>query len=283
MTSWQLAWSVGIYQGPGPLTLGPEPGLPQPVLAPRHVTDVRCRSVADPFLLHRDGSWHVFVEIFNLDTDRGEIAYATSPDGLRWAYQGVVLREPFHLSYPLVFEWDGGIYMLPESKQANAVRLYAADRFPDRWRPVATLLTGQYADPTIARIHDRWWMFAQRGLDELRLFSSDGLEGPWTEHPRSPIRAGNRRVTRPAGRIVATDGRLIRFAQDAWPSYGSRVRAIEIDRLTPGDYAEHECPESPVLQATHAGWNAMGMHHVDAQPIGAAHWIAAVDGATLPL
>jgi hypothetical protein len=126
-------------------------------------------------------------------------------------------------------------------------------------------------------------LFAQRGLDELRLFSSEKIDAGWVEHPQSPIRSGNRRVTRPAGRIVDLDGRIIRFAQDAWPNYGSRVRALQIDRLTPSEYAEHEVPESPILQATHTGWNALGMHHVDAHQVGPASWLAAVDGATIAL
>ena len=65
-------------------------------------------------------------------TDRGEIAHATSRDGAAWTYRSVVLREPFHLSYPQVFEWDGAIYMVPESRQDAAVHLYVAEAFPTR-------------------------------------------------------------------------------------------------------------------------------------------------------
>ena len=61
------------------------------------------------------------------------------------------------------------------------------------------------------------------------------------------------------------------------------VRAIEIDRLTLTDYAEHEVPESPILQASLDGWNAMGMHHVDAVSVEPGRWIGAVDGAHLLL
>ena len=83
----------------------------------------------------------------------------------------------------------------------------------------------------------------------------------------------------PAGRVIAADGRLIRFAQDAWPGYGSRVRALAVDRLTPRDYAERELPESPVLDASGTGWNALGMHHLDAHQLEDGSWMAAVDGA----
>lgn len=272
-----------IYGGASPLSLAPLPALPRLALTARDVSDIRCRSVADPFLFRRDGLWYLFVEAVNADSGRGEIAYATSSDALEWTYHGVVLREPFHLSYPLIVASGPDIFLVPETRQAGAVRLYRAASFPDRWEFAGTLLSGAYADATIAHVDGRWWLFAQRGLDELRLFSAEALAGPWTEHPRSPIRAGNRRVTRPAGRLVSAGGRLIRFAQDSWPNYGSRVRALQIDTLTPSDYAEHEVPESPILEATHTGWNALGMHHVDPHEMGPGSWIAAVDGATIAL
>lgn len=276
---WHHTWAVSIYRGPSPLALAPLAGRRDPLFSGRDVSDIRCASVADPFLLRRGGTWHMFVEAVNLDTGLGEIAHAESTDLLAWTYRGVVLREPVHLSYPCVFEWNDSVFMVPETRQAAEVRLYVADPFPSRWRRVRTLVTGAYADATIAHANGRWWMFAQRGLDELRLWGADDLDAAWVEHPLSPIAAGNRRITRPAGRLVTLDGGLIRFAQDAWPGYGSRVRALSIDRLTPHDYAEREVPESPVLDASGTGWNALGMHHLDAHQLEDGSWIAAVDGA----
>ena len=280
---WQLTWSIAMYRGSSPLALSPESPEARPSLTGRDIRGMRCRSIADPFLLQRDGCWHLFAEAVDADSGRGEIVFATSPDAQVWTYGGVALREPLHLSYPLVIASGRDVFLVPETRQAGAVRLYQAESFPDRWRLAGTLLEGQFADATIAPHGGRWWLFAQRGLDELRLFGADAIAGPWVEHPRSPIRTGNRRITRPAGRVVTFDGRLIRFAQDAWPNYGSRVRAIEIDRLTPTEYAEHEVPESPILSATHRGWKALGMHHVDAHEVAPGSWIAAVDGATIAL
>ena len=104
--SWQNRWAIGIYAGSSPLVLSPVEGLEQPVLTDRHVSDVRATTVADPFLVRRVDSWYLFFEVLNASTGRGEVAFATSGDGLRWEYGRVVLREPFHLSYPQVFDWD---------------------------------------------------------------------------------------------------------------------------------------------------------------------------------
>lgn len=236
--------------------------------------------VADPFLLIVDRQWYLFFEVWNTVVDRGEIAYATSADGLAWTYREVVLREPFHLSYPHVFVWQGNVYLVPESRQDRAVHLYRAEDFPRGWRRVATLLRGPYADATLLRHRDRWWMFAQRGLDELALFSSTRLDADWTPHPASPLWAGNRSRTRPGGRILEEDGRLVRMAQDGWPTYGHSLRAFEILRLTETEYAECELSESPLLRPSRKGWNAVGMHHLDAVRRPDGSWLALVDGAT---
>ena len=46
--------------------------------------------------------------------------------GRRTLSVSIVLAEPFHLSYPYVFEWQGSHYMIPESGAAKSVRLYRA-------------------------------------------------------------------------------------------------------------------------------------------------------------
>lgn len=277
---WRYRWSIAIYRGASPLDLQPAHPRGRPVLTPRHVTDIRAAAVADPFVVVHDGDYLMFLEALNADNGRGEIAYATSGDGLSWSYQSVVLREQFHLSYPQVFRWDGSLWMLPETRAAGEIRLYRAEAFPGGWRQEAVLLIGPFADATVHLQDGRWWLFAQRGLDELNLFSADTPLGPWEPHPRSPLWEGNRTRTRPGGRLVECDGRLIRLAQDGWPSYGYCLRAYEIDRLDGVDYAEHEVPESPILTASKAGWNAMAMHHLEVIRRDGDGWLVAVDGAT---
>lgn len=280
---WRLKWSIAVYAGPSPLALSPVGTVARPVLTAADVTDLAAYGVADPFLLRVDHTWYLFFEVVNKATGRGEIAFATSADGYTWQYGAVVLRETFHLSYPFVFHHGDAIYMVPETRQAACVRLYRAQRFPHDWRPVDTLLRGPYADSTLLYHEGRWWLFAQRGLDELRLWHSEDLQGPWHEHCASPLWPGNRRYSRPAGRILAVDGQLVRFAQDAWPAYGSCVHAMAITQLSTCAYGEELCAPSPILQAMGAGWNASAMHHLDAIQIAPAHWLAVVDGASTEL
>jgi len=261
-------WSIAIYRGASPLALSPT----EVVITGADVTGIDAASVADPFLLRRGGRWFLFFEVIPRANHRGGvIAFAESDDARHWRYGGVVLRETFHLSYPHVFEWEGETYMTPENE--NGVRLYRCSSFPRAWTYAGDLLSIDAADPTPFFFEERWWLFVCTPRYTLRLFYSNLLTGPYREHPASPI-ASDETCARPAGRVVMP----LRFAQVGRPSYGSAVRAFRILELTTSSYREEEISPYPLLTASGAGWNANGMHHIDAQQLGDGSWIAAVDG-----
>jgi hypothetical protein len=235
-------------------------------------------------MIHADGKWHMFFEVFAYRGSwKGEIAHATSRDGLSWQYDRVVLAEPFHLSYPHVFQWGSDHFMVPETGEAGAVRLYRADPFPHRWVFVRNLVEGPvFLDNSLFRWDDRWWMFSDTsptlGHDTLRLFHATELTGPWREHPASPIVRADARMARPAGRVVQSAGGLTRFAQDCSTTYGGTVRAFEISRLTLTAYQENEVARTPFLGAGRPRWCSGGMHHIDAHQLVDGRWMACVDG-----
>ena len=244
-----------------------------PALTGSDVTDISATYVADPFMIQVDGCWYMYFEILPKDIVKGVIGLATSRNGLEWAYQQVVLDEPFHLSYPCVFESEGNYYMIPESNQAGSVRLYKADPFPAHWSFVGNILEDvAYVDCTPFRFHGRWWLFAGCGAppllaDTLRLFHADRLIGPWREHPASPVVSNNPHIARPGGRVVIWENRLFRFSQDCSPRYGLRVRAFEITELTETCYCEKAAAHEPILKEATHGWNSSGMHHVDRKSV----------------
>jgi len=274
-------FAIGIYRGDSPLDLAPSKSIRNPVLSAEDVSDIPARFVADPFMVQENHTWYMFFEVMNARTDQGDIGLATSEDGLKWSYRQIVLDEPFHLSYPYVFKWEGEYYMIPESGEANSIRLYQATGFPSEWSFVGTLLDGShYLDSAILRFDDRWWLFTTptERNDTLRLFYADELRGPWTEHPESPIIEGNANIARLGGRVLVFDGRIIRYAQDDEPTYGNQVQAFEITELTTTSYREKGVGENPILEPGGTGWNARGMHHVDPHPIDGNKWIGSVDG-----
>jgi hypothetical protein len=272
-------WSIGIYAGASPLALSTAADVTNPVLTRAHVTDVDAAFVADPFVVREGSNYYMFFEVLNRATQHGDIALAVSPDGFDWTYQKVVIDEPFHMSYPYVFRWENDYYLIPETSRDCSVRLYKAVAFPTGWEFQGCLLEGyHFVDPSLFRYRDQWWLFAGfAGNDILRLYYADDLRGPWTEHAQSPIVQKDSRIARPAGRILQTDGRIFRFAQDDSQLYGGSLSAFEITHLSPDRYEEEPAGDKPVLDGTGTGWNGLGMHHLDLHVID-DRWIAYVDG-----
>ena len=219
----------------------------------RDLPDDGLRFYADPFPIEHGGRTILFVEEYPHATGRGIIsAVAFGPDGP----EGVpvpVLEEPHHLSYPFVFARDGAHWMIPESGGAGTIDLYRATAFPGGWVKAATLVAGVTAsDATLLERDGRWWLFAsvrdrdpgapERAAlgaysDALHLWSAPDFRGPWTPHRRNPVLV-DFAAARPAGRIVARDGALLRPVQDCRLGYGEALSLARIDRLDDAGYAQ---------------------------------------------
>ena len=278
----QHLFSIGMFTGLSPFELGASSKITNPVLTRKDVIDAKCLFVADPFILKVKSAWYMFFEMYNGYKWKGEIGLAKSDDAYQWVYQGVVLSEPFHLSYPYVFCWGNEFYMIPESGNNHSIRLYRAKNFPFGWEYVCTLLSHQkFADSSVIYHHEKWWLFTETNTDlkhdTLKVFYSVNLLGPWREHPLSPVVRGNPHIARPAGRIIAYDEKLIRFAQDCYPIYGTQVLAFEVN-ISEKRYEEKPVAPNPLLKASGEGWNANGMHHLDLHCSTDGEWLACVDG-----
>ena len=79
-----------------------------------------------------------------------------------------VIEEPYHLSYPFLFEFEGELYMIPEKARATRVDLYRCVAFPYQWELVKTLIEGfALADSTLVVV-DLGIVLAELGLQRLR-------------------------------------------------------------------------------------------------------------------
>lgn len=272
-------WSIGIRRGPTLESLGRNEPTEVPILTHRDVIDCEATFIADPFAWYKAGIWYLFFETFDRKRGRGVISLATSCDAKSWQYERIVLEEPYHLSYPYVFEFDGEMYMLPEGRKGGAVRLYRAIQFPYSWALVGNLIEGKYKDCSIVKWKDRWWMFAGMGAYGLKIFHSETPLGPWTPHRRPWIYLRHKAGARPGGRIIEHEGKLLRFAQDNIVRYGHQLRAFVIDELSERKFSEREFLAHPILSPASGGWNSMGMHHMDPWRLPDGSWLAFVDGA----
>src|SRR5262249_43618334 len=130
------------------------------------------------------------------------------------------------------------------------------------WELSQILLEGiDLYDPTLLQHKGIWWLFAAlaheggSAQDELVIFYSERLEGPWQSHQLNPVKS-DCRSARPAGRILVVGDRLLRPAQDCEAGYGTGLVWLEIDELTPHQYREREISRWP----GNALRNADGIH-----------------------
>jgi hypothetical protein len=274
-------WTIGIYRSDSPFHFNALQGWLNPLFRAEDVTDVPAKFVADPFLVKEGKTWNLFFEVYNNDTQQGDLAVATSTNTWTWTYEKLILDEPFHLSYPYVFQADDEYYLIPESFEDNSIRLYKADQFPVKWSYVKTLVQGRdYVDNSIVYYNNKWWLFSSvTSNDTLYLHYADSLTGPWKEHPMSPIVEGDVRKARPSGRMIIYEDKLYRFTMDIDPPVGThQVMAYEITEITPETYSEKLAQDVPVVMPSGSGWNGQAMHQLDPVQIDSDSWIASVDG-----
>lgn len=215
---------------------------------------------ADPFLFVKDGYLWLFCERQKINDSGHIIAYKTS-DLKKWIFEGVVFKKNFHLSYPNIFEYNGDVYMLPETNEACEVSLYKANNFPRNWEKISVLLSGMpYRDSSVIKHHGLWYLFTNPSDDKLCLFVSDNLlSNNWKEHPCSPVFFGLKGA-RGAGRVFREDNNIYRLGQDNENSYGNNVAVYMIDVLTENDY--HESLIIPELFDHNNKYYQFGGHHL---------------------
>jgi hypothetical protein len=235
------------------------------------------RDWADPFPWNHEGRTYIFIEEKPFSVEHGYITCLAMDDKMNVTSSDIVLKRPYHLSYPFLFKYNDQIYMMPETLGNRAVELYRCVRFPDQWEFFKTLIPNLNAvDATLVERHGKWWLFTiikdEDGLtwNTLCLYFADSpLSDSWTPHPRNPI-VRDIRSARPAGGILrGLDGGLIRPSQDCSRRYGYATNFMRISTLTETDYAESlEHTFKPPARRNILGihtWNEMdGLTVIDA-------------------
>jgi len=232
---------------------------------------------ADPFVVFRNGRHHLFVEEFPYSADKGHIAHMTLGSDGTLSAPSRVLERSYHLSYPFIFEYEGEMYMIPETSANRTVELYRATEFPLGWEFVRNLMEDvAVVDATLLEHGGRWWMFANSRehdgasrLDELFLFYADSpLATSWLSHPMNPV-VSDVRSARPAGKIFSHHGNLYRPSQNSEIRYGHGMKINQIVTLTDEVY-EERCVQDikplwdNALLATHTLNSEAGLTVIDA-------------------
>lgn len=233
---------------------------------------------ADPFVMKKGDSYFIFVEEFIYKTNKGHISVLELDILGRLLTTGRIIENPYHMSYPFVFESENTCYMIPETGGNRSIDLYRCVDFPWKWEFVKSVMKDINAvDTTLFRHEGKWWLFtlidkidsSLAVSPELYLFHSDDfLEDKWISHPMNPI-VSDVRYARPAGKVFIRDGKIYRPSQDCSGRYGNSFDINEIVTLTPDYYEEKQSTKvrpdwDTTLKGAHTYNNHEGFTIIDA-------------------
>jgi hypothetical protein len=251
----ESCWNVGfVRSGWRDAVLWRETRLPNP---PN-------RFLADPFVVSRSGSDYCFVEDFDCQSERGKIAVYILGSG---AYKrlGTALDEPFHLSFPYIFEFDGEFYMCPESAQDKSIRIYRCTDFPLKWELAKVIMKDVSAVDSMLFEHGgKWWLFTNTDparfheYFELSVFwAATPLADHWQPHAQNPIYVDSRYARN--GGLLRDGSSLFRVCQrQGFNTYGKAATIREVIELSETTYREAEvCQVLP-----HFAEDIVGIHHM---------------------
>jgi hypothetical protein len=235
------SWSIGWRETDAPGLACSEAAASPPF---QEIPSAPDRFYADPFVCEVEGQTWLFCEEYSYAEKQGCISAAAFGQGV-WSAPKTVLKPAYHLSFPFVFEWQGAMYLIPESSQNRTIELYKAQRFPEQWELIGPLLEDVIAvDTVVFEYQGKLWLFtslsaeAHDTRDELSVFFADSLLGQWQPHPMNPV-VSDIRTARNAGRIFVQEGKIFRPSQDCSVSYGHGIYLNQITCLTETDYREH--------------------------------------------
>lgn len=117
---------------------------------------------ADPLLFEYKGHEVVFMECVDRSTGIGSIGVLELPyvDEV----PKIIIKEKFHMSFPMIFEWQDDLYMIPETEMNDSIVIYRCKDFPHQWDKVGEFLKGhKIVDSVVISKND----------DEVRILGSE--------------------------------------------------------------------------------------------------------------
>lgn len=189
---------------------------------------------ADPILKKWAGKKYLFLEAFDMLFSVGRIA-VSEWNGSRFSTPKVIIKKPYHMSYPFVFEYESNLYMLPETGQNKTLELYKAENnMVSKWKKIKVLRDDiRYADATVILNQGAYYIIAyEEGKAEWKthvfLLDMRKLE---VERLETIVHHENK--YRPAGRVFEKEGKLYRPVQLGTERYGEGIMIERIDSVSP--------------------------------------------------
>jgi len=204
---------------------------------------------ADPFVITKNGRTICFVEDYCYTEKKAVIAAIEIAGQKQYKLLGPVIQEPFHMSFPYLFEYDNELYMVPETSEGNAIRLYKCIEYPLKWKYIKDIMSNVKAvDSIVFEYENRWWMLStistQGNEDDasqlLAYYSDSPLSDNWIAHAQNPL-IFDSDIARNGGFLGGEGSLPVRSRQkQGFNAYGVALSLARITELTPTTYSEEE-------------------------------------------
>ncbi len=188
---------------------------------------------ADPFLFDYKNETYLFAEFFSYKLSRGVIVYSKfNRENNKFEDFREIIKEEYHLSYPLIFRLNNDIYMLPESNESNKLFMYKAISFPDKWeKQIACMDNIKLVDTTPFFVNDKLYALSLRlgknetDKKELLLLEYNGTK---FEISKQGVLSTDMSIARPGGNIFKLNNKNIMVTQDCIEEYGKAINFLEL-------------------------------------------------------
>lgn len=195
------------------------------------------RWFADPYLLEvTDKQIVVLVEEFCYKIRKGRIAklVVSRPDYVLQDMK-IVLELPTHLSFPVIYEKDGQVYVMPENSKSGGINIYRYNAEKERLDLVHEVGHLPLTDATIVKFHsDEEFVFSTKlpnpNGNELEIYPFDGkfmkMEAKALDTVSFPSN-----IARNAGDAFYIGEQMYRPAQDCNKCYGNGINIQQVNSV----------------------------------------------------
>lgn len=108
---------------------------------------------ADPIIREINGKQWIFAECFDRWKRKGMICVINVKD-IGKKKPRIVIDEPFHMSFPEVFEYKNEHYMIPETHSVSEFRIYKMGHTVYDWKLVDAIKTEYEYSDTVVHVKD---------------------------------------------------------------------------------------------------------------------------------
>lgn len=105
---------------------------------------------ADPILVTYREKDYLLMERFDLGTELGSIACAEFDAAGKLSKPRDIIREKYHMSFPMVFFWNGELYMIPETCENRSLNLYRCEGDIHSWTLLKSFPVAEELVDTVA-------------------------------------------------------------------------------------------------------------------------------------